>query len=482
MNSMLRLYGVLCCIVLFSVGNLGAAGNAYVSVEPISKPGLGSIAEPYPNEFHITTCDVEDNFSIEVRITALYPYVFSMSETETITEKTITLGVGGTAGWSVVSTENEGEESVSGLIILFKVDVQIDGVGEEDEVTEGALVDYASCADGYNTAACRSLFKPVSIRCLPSNRPDEELIILSFTSHHLLEKVDGEYVDAQSDYKIKELGQKTFALHGHDVSGAMRDCSVVATHNVNCCTDSAKYTIIQCEFTAFADPPGGQFIPVIALLEIEMPTFSITQNRFDVGHACWKINVEPKVLLDEAILSSSHLKEYVNKPTGFYPDRPDVNDILSWIQVHNNGKWWRSEDWEFSLNPVTQGKIEMEDPHVGPYNHSWRINPFQAKSSLTMVKTLYETLPQYNLYNNNCANVTIQVGGAAGVAVPNLSATETLSYALSFRRRENSTIAVLRLGSGAAVGRRGRVNLIEFGPATPPGLMARELQKLNQPR
>jgi len=64
----------------------------------------------------------------------------------------------------------------------------------------------------------------------------------------LLEKVGTTYQAAQSSYKANEIGGKSFWLHGHAASGALRDYAIKAEHSVNGCEDVAKYTVAKVEF------------------------------------------------------------------------------------------------------------------------------------------------------------------------------------------------------------------------------------------
>ena len=117
---------------------------------------------------------------------------------------------------------------------------------EDKEETEGAFVGYADCANGFDPA-CVAAMKPVKIRCLPANRPDGERIVLTFPPGHLLEKVGTTYQAAQSSYKANEIGGKSFWLHGHAASGALRDYEIKAEHSVNHCKDEAKHTVVKVD-------------------------------------------------------------------------------------------------------------------------------------------------------------------------------------------------------------------------------------------
>ena len=218
-----------------AVGAVAAsANNGYVEVSS-STPGVVEVV-PVGMDFHITTANVSDAFKANVAVNPA-PGWNLISPNPASFEMT----VGGSKGYEVRSQSNE-EDKAGGNIFLFKVDVEIDGVGEDKEETEGAFVGYADCANGFDPA-CVAAMKPVKIRCLPAGRPDDEKIDLTFPSGHLLEKVGTTYQAAQSSYKANEIGGKSFWLHGHAASGTLCDDAIKAEHSVNRCKDEAKYTV-----------------------------------------------------------------------------------------------------------------------------------------------------------------------------------------------------------------------------------------------
>ena len=223
-----------------------SAANDYVEVGS-STTGVVEVVT-VGLDFHITTTNVPDAFVADVEVEATSgwrllspnPASFKMS-------------VGEKRGYEVCNENNE-EDKAGGDILLFKVDVEIDGVGEDKEVTEGAFVGYADCANGFDPA-CVAAMKPVRIRCLPANRPDGERIVLTFPPGHLLEKIGTTYQAAQSSYKANEIGGKSFWLHGHEPSWAERDRVILAEHNINGCKDEAKFSVVSAGFTVESDYP-----------------------------------------------------------------------------------------------------------------------------------------------------------------------------------------------------------------------------------
>jgi hypothetical protein len=231
-----------------------SASNSYVKVD-CSTVGVDGIV-PIGLDFHITTTNVADSFTANVTVTNISPF-----ELVAPVPSSFNMSIGESTLYTVKNKDNIEEASISGNIILFKVDVEIDGVGEDKEEIEGAFVNYASCENGISSPACVGAMKPVKIRCLPANRPDNEMIILTFPAKHLLEKVGDNYQAAQSSYKVKEIANKKFFLHGHAPSVALRDYEIKATHNLNGCHDVAKYTIAKVDLDSmkiYHNTPNGE--------------------------------------------------------------------------------------------------------------------------------------------------------------------------------------------------------------------------------
>ena len=216
-----------------------SSNNGYVEVRS-DTPGVVDVV-PVGMDFHITTTNVPDTFKATVTVSPVSGWDLRSPD-----PATFQMAVGGRAGYEVRNQSNE-EDEASGDIFLFKVDVEIAGVGEDKEETEGAFAVYADCSQGYSDPACVAAMKPVKIRCLPAGRPADETIDLTFPAGHLLEKVGTTYQAAQSSYKANEIGGKSFWLHGHAASGAVRDYEIKAEHNINRSKDEAKYSVLKTD-------------------------------------------------------------------------------------------------------------------------------------------------------------------------------------------------------------------------------------------
>ena len=245
---------ILGCVLMVSSGSLGAAegANMFVTVKSTTS-GVVDIKPIPPNDFHIITKNVEDHFTAQVTVTPNYPYELKSSES-------FSMNLGATVGYNVVNSENS-EDRAAGKITLFKVDVEIDEVKEDEEENIGAFVAHVLCDNGYDEPFCSNALKSVTIRCTPKNRPAHEEIELTFTTGHLLEKLpDGRIVAAQKKYLAKEIEDKTFILHGLDKSISARDYSIKAMHSVNTCEDVAKYTVVSAKIDVIPQNAPAEYL------------------------------------------------------------------------------------------------------------------------------------------------------------------------------------------------------------------------------
>ena len=257
MKNLFRLdaWMVLGCAVLAAAGNLGAAsaGNAFVTVTAVNKTnyndsarGIGSVV-PVKLDFHITTCHVEENFVAAVTVTANYPYKLTSSEK-------FDMGLGETEKWSVVNESNPTEETATGEIILFKIDVEIDGVEEAMEETEGAYAVYSNCElfckedKNQHDPKCVKYFKEVKFKFWPDDRPKDKIEITT-PEGFLFEVKNNQYIPVpeKSTYTMKQMQEKKFVLHGHEYSKAARDREIKAGFQINGTTDIAKFTVFDFE-------------------------------------------------------------------------------------------------------------------------------------------------------------------------------------------------------------------------------------------
>jgi len=217
---------VACCLLSLAAASARAASadNAFVKVES-GAPGVEKIVA-VGRDFHIVTADVDISFSADVGVEAKAPWLLTSGAS-------VKAKAGNAVGYSVKNAVNS-EETESGEIVVFAVEVQIDGLkGKKGEI------EFADCSDGFDSA-CISAFRNVKIACKPGKRPAGEMIELAFAAGHLLEKVGDEYRPAKSAYAVNEIGSRHFVLHGH----APGDFSITAKHSVNGASGSASYRVV----------------------------------------------------------------------------------------------------------------------------------------------------------------------------------------------------------------------------------------------
>ena len=216
-------------------GLAASAQNAFVKVES-NTPGVDKVvvmAQP-AGEFHITTKNVENNFHADVYLTGLGGVAVTPAHAK--------MTLGQTVAWKAVEELVE-EAPVSGTIVLFRVDVEIDKVGEDQEDGAGALVDYADCSDGIDEPHCKQALKHVKLGCTPSNRPENERINLTYPAGHLYVKKGNTYSPPEASYTAKEIHTISFYLHGHELGAG----AITATHNLNGCSDTASFTVVEAK-------------------------------------------------------------------------------------------------------------------------------------------------------------------------------------------------------------------------------------------
>lgn len=226
------MFGLLFCA---NQAKAVSAENEFVRVSCDTEGVRGIVA--VGTAFHLITMNVDDSFIASVQVEPKAGW-------QLLSASPLMLSPGRQAFYRVQNILNS-EIEETGEVILFKVDVEIDGIGESLEESEGAFVGYADCSDGYSNTNCTFAMKSVKIRCLPDNRPDNEEIVLQFSSGQLLEKVGETYQTAKSSYKVQEIASKSFWLHGHAVSTSPHDYEIKAEHNINHCKDIAKYTVFE---------------------------------------------------------------------------------------------------------------------------------------------------------------------------------------------------------------------------------------------
>lgn len=213
--------------------------NNYVTVS-CSTPGVTGVVSVDDVNFHIATKDVAMDFEANGTVAPKPGYELVSPKGGTFEN----LAIGSAVSYEVKAIE-AGESGASGSIVLYKVDVEIDGVGEDKEETEGAYVSDKDSGD---------IHKSVTIRCYPATEEGAVISVSCSGKGILFDPASGNV--AREKYSPKELATKTFRLYGGVISGEERDSTVSAEHTVNKCQDSARYTVagLVSETTATYEP------------------------------------------------------------------------------------------------------------------------------------------------------------------------------------------------------------------------------------
>ena len=138
--------------------------------------------------------------------------------------------------------------TATNAITVVKVDVQIGGVAEDKEETEGAFVQFVPDTNGVISVEGTNAMKKttVAFSCTPALPPDELVEVSCSGKGELCEKLLDETLSLVTTnlYSACDISNRTFMLHGHNVSGALRDGSIKIKHVKSGAVDIAKYFIL----------------------------------------------------------------------------------------------------------------------------------------------------------------------------------------------------------------------------------------------
>ena len=127
---------------------------------------------------------------------------------------------------------------------VVKVDVTIDGVGEDKEETEGTFIIYVADENGKLSEEGKKALVDVSITVTPTEgMPSDDKVKIEVPDGFLWEKNGSAYTVAKDSYLASEIKDKSFFLHGHEPSKTLRDGVVTVTHLASGATDASKFTV-----------------------------------------------------------------------------------------------------------------------------------------------------------------------------------------------------------------------------------------------
>lgn len=137
---------------------------------------------------------------------------------------------------------------------VVAVDVQVSGVSEEEEETNGVYVAYApDAADGTWTRQGTNSLVAVGISCNPPNLPESEMVTISCPAGFLYEKTGGVYSPAASTYKACEVSGRQFFLHGASLAQAE---TLRVEHTASGAVDEIRFSSCEMCFVTPSGDPG----------------------------------------------------------------------------------------------------------------------------------------------------------------------------------------------------------------------------------
>ena len=271
---------------------------------------------------------------------------------------------------------------------VVKVDVEIDGVPEEEEETQGAIVAYMPDGEGgLLTEKGKANLVEVKITCEPADLPQGEMVDIVSPVGFLYERVDGEYRPAQTSYRAREIGGRSFFLHGHAVSSAMCDRAIEASHAASGARDVAKFTVGEYKFTVYVDQPvAGSNTPV--------------QPPAIVGHAFWQFACRPSAII------SDELSAVVNVTAGFYPETR-LNPLSGDFLDAHPAKFVCPDNEHLGSVDIVRNRFLSKNSFTSGVRHSIVLKGACSNGSKT-----------YNVMGHNCVHAVLEIAQAAGVVLP----------------------------------------------------------------
>lgn len=152
---------------------------------------------------------------------------------------------GSTLTVSVSGTDPTFSGTVETNFTVVKVDVTIDGVGEDKEESVGAFakLDITDFSGKEYDPDDMGWLKPILITCKPEDLPDNEFVKISGGLIYEL-KDDGKLYLAKEEYVANTLKDRTFYLQGNSASQSLADKEIIVTHETSQAIDKAAFTVV----------------------------------------------------------------------------------------------------------------------------------------------------------------------------------------------------------------------------------------------
>lgn len=205
-------------------------------------------------EIHICTTNVLDSFVAHVEIGS------DGNNLRFDVDSTIDMHVGDIVNFEAKNIEND-ETHAKGTIVLYKVDVVLNDIGEDIEKTIGDFL--RICTNKVETCKLSELrdknidVHSVKIKCYPSaGRPDSEILLVKNNAGDLYEVTEEGLMPANDTYRVNEINGIQFVAIGDIQSTKSREYCICAKHNDNGTNDGVLYSVYNCDFDAVADYDG----------------------------------------------------------------------------------------------------------------------------------------------------------------------------------------------------------------------------------
>ncbi len=299
---------------------------------------------------------------------------------------------------SVSATIRRGDRSVSATcttnFTVVKLDVQLPNVSEGEEETVGLEIPYFPDGGGGSLSAeARAALVPLTITCEPDDVTGR--IEIEAPEKLVYEKRGSSYIAASRSYRVCDLKDKSFFVHGHAISTARGDQSITVRHPPSGAVDRVCVTVCEYTFTVNVDMPGDGSDNRPYILESNDP-----------GHAYWKFSCRPVEVLDQ------DTRDFVNKTAGVYANPPFCVRFV------------KDEDGNtIVIAESVKGVYKSPDPNSNAeVTKSWHLTKtkFQegvAKARELCILSSVGNLP-YHAVDNNCVHAVVQVAAAAGIQLP----------------------------------------------------------------
>ena len=258
-----------------------------------------------------------------------------------------------------------------GMLTVVELDVEVDGVAEEDELTQGAFAPMVPDHVERNEADWASSLVPVRVSCRPELTSTD--VTARIAAGDPLFQCNGDVyseVSGNMDFSLGDIGDVTFYLCGRTASAGYRDRSVtVSLSDGDGAADEAKYTVYACYFIAYVDRPGDG---------------SNTNDvwvkdgwKIDVGHAFWEMQCSPVPTTISEIAGSP----FLDRRAGLYGDGLHLPDL----------------------------------DHQPEVTKTFSISKAKFLSGLRFCEGFRANTPEYDLSDYNCCNATIDAANACGI-------------------------------------------------------------------